>query len=159
MKRDLKIITALIFMIIFPFTFAAGQEKKSEQRIKIVIADDKGEDVVLDTLITGKPLNDSIILKNGQTIYIANEESDKGQGSTVSKKYIITTSDENGPDSGKEINKEITVISTDSGTKDQDSERTKYVIARDGMVITIEGSDYAKVRELTKEIEKTLDKK
>jgi hypothetical protein len=149
MKRDLKIITALIFMIIFPFTFAAGQEKKSEQRIKIVIADDKGEDVVLD----------SIILKNGQTIYIANEESDKGQGSTVSKKYIITTSDENGPDSGKEINKEITVISTDSGTKDQDSERTKYVIARDGMVITIEGSDYAKVRELTKEIEKTLDKK
>ena len=26
----------------------------------------EGQDVILDTLITGKPLSDSIVLKNGQ---------------------------------------------------------------------------------------------
>ena len=33
-----------------------------------------GSDVILDTLITGKPLSDSIVLKNGNTIYLAHEE-------------------------------------------------------------------------------------
>ncbi|HUX55412.1 MAG TPA: hypothetical protein VMV77_00440 [Bacteroidales bacterium] len=34
---------------------------------------------------------------------------------------------------------------------------TKYVISRDGMVITIEGDDYDKVKELAKEIEGKID--
>lgn len=159
MKSEIKIITAIFFVIILPFTFAAGQEKKCEQRIKIVIADDKGQDVVLDTIITGKPVNDSIILKNGQTMYMVNKGSDNGPGAMECKKYIITTSSENGGYSKEEISKEITIISSDSDKKDQDSERTKYVIARDGVVITIEGSDYDKVKELTREIEKSLDGK
>ncbi len=40
-----------------------------------------------------------------------------------------------------------------------DSERTKYVISRDGIVITVEGSDYTKVKEVIEDIEKTLDTK
>jgi len=47
----------------------------------------------------------------------------------------------------------------DSGTKETDSEKTKYVIARDGIRITVEGSDYDKVKDVIKDIEKTLDSK
>jgi len=40
-----------------------------------------------------------------------------------------------------------------------DTERTKYVIKRDGMVISVEGDDYNRVKELIKDIESTLDTK
>ena len=48
-----------------------------------------------------------------------------------------------------------------SGSKediDNDStvEKTRFVIAKDGMVVTIEGKDEAKVKELAKEIESKL---
>ena len=68
----------MVFLI--PFAIASGQEKKSEQRIKIVIAEDGGSKVILDTLITGNPLSDSIVLKNGNTIYLAKEDSDNAPG-------------------------------------------------------------------------------
>ena len=174
MKRTISIITTSFLVFLIPFAFVAGQEKKTEQRIKIIVAEDGGSDVILDTLITGNPVNDSIVLKNGKTIYLANTGSDETPGT---KKYIITTDESDGSDNGNQINKEITIISSDSDihcakgnerkysytieseTKDTDSERTKYVIDRDGIVITVEGSDYARVKELTKEIEKTLDSK
>jgi hypothetical protein len=190
MKRIGKSITTILLIILIPFTIAAGQEKKSEQRIKIVIADEGGTDVVLDTLINGKPLSDSIVLKNGKTVYLAQEGSDNVQGGSGIKKFTVTTTSADGSDSGKEINKSVTIISSDSdvseamgkgnckhagcgssGTartytytiqsdsKDSDTEKTKYVITRDGVVITVEGGDYEKVKDLTKEIEKTLDSK
>ncbi|MBK8881845.1 MAG: hypothetical protein IPN67_05510 [Bacteroidales bacterium] len=158
MKREIRILSAVFFVIMFHFTFAAGQDGKSEQRIKIVIADNRGDDIVLDTLITGKPLNDSIVLKNGHTIILAHEGEDSAPGNRECKKYIVTTSSE-GDDSDRQINKEITIISSDSDKIGQDSEKTRYVIARDGVVITIEGSDYDKVKKITKEIEKSFDKK
>ena len=43
--------------------------------------------------------------------------------------------------------------------KESDGERTKYIISKDGMVISVEGNDYAKVKELVKEIENILDVK
>ena len=189
MKRINRVLAATFLIILIPFAIAAGQEKKSEQRIKIVIADEGGTDVVLDTLITGNPLNDSIVLKNGKTVYLAQEGGDKTPGGTGAKKYIVTASSDDG-DSGREITRNITVISSDSDTsegmenpeckhtgcgssetartftytvksdsKDSDSEKTKYVISRDGVVITVEGSDYDKVKDIIKEIEKTLDSK
>jgi hypothetical protein len=185
MKNTNRIFAASLLLLLIPFTFASGQEKKNEQRIKIVIAEDNGSKVVLDTLITGNPANDSIVLKNGNTIYLAKDDNDSGEGFT--RKYIVTSSSE--PDNGKKvIKKEITVISTDSdetdepgnnnhpskkcetivssgkysscsgsATRDSNSEKTKYVINRDGVVITVEGSDYARVKEIIKDIEKTLD--
>jgi ABC-type Na+ efflux pump permease subunit len=121
MNRIKNILIAAFLIALIPFVIASGQEKKSEQKIKIVIADDGGSKVILDTLITGDPLSDSIVLKNGSTIYLAHDDSEESDN--------------------------------------KDSERTKYVINRDGVKITVEGSDYAKVKELTKEIEKTLDTK
>jgi hypothetical protein len=186
MKKISTIIRAFCLAIFIPFSIASGQEKKNEQKIKIVIADEGGSKVILDTLITGNPLSDSIVLKNGNTIYLAREGSDDSPGC---KKYIVTTTIPDGGDNKKQINKEVTIIASDdmhgengnytvkhvnsasSGNektysytittddKVSDSERTKYTIDRDGVKITVEGSDYEKVKALTKEIEKALDAK
>ena len=43
-----------------------------------------------------------------------------------------------------------------SDEKDNQMEMTKYVIAKDGMVISIEGNDEAKVKDLIKDIEAKL---
>jgi len=188
MKRFKSIIPASFLLLLMPCAIVAGQEKKSEQKIKIVIADNGGKEVVLDTLITGSAISDSIVLKNGRTIYLAEGEGNSAPGQHVEKKYIITSSGSDGNGSGKEVRKEITVVSSDSeitgdngqmtwtqagsgsggagktyaytvtsDDKPANSESTKYVINRDGVVITVEGSDYARVKELIREIEKTLD--
>jgi hypothetical protein len=154
MKREIKIITAVCFMILLPSAFALGQEKKVEKRVKIVVDGDKGQEVILDTLIIGKPLSDSIVLNNGQTIILTHEENDDADGTMEPKKYLIMTSVNDDVKPDKQINKKVTIISSD-----QDPEKTKYVIDRDGLMITVEGSDYNKVKELTKEIEKFLNKK
>lgn len=186
MKSIHRIITASILVLLIPFAFAAGQEKKNEQRIKIVIAEDDGSKVVIDTLIKGNTAIDSIVLKNGKTIYLANEGNDTG--GAVTKKYIVTTTSSDQGDGKKEMKKEITIISSDSDVLNEpgndnihqakcetlvsagkysyssdtdtgasNSEKTKYVINRNGVVITVEGSDYARVKEIIKDIEKTLD--
>lgn len=157
MKTTKSIIAAAFLIFLIPFALVSGQEKKNEQRIKIVVAEDGGSKVVLDTLITGNSPNDSIVLKNGKTIFLSREENDN-PGDQVTKKYIITSSPD-GSDTKKEVRKEVTIITSDADNKEENSEKTKYVISRNGVLITVEGSDYAKVRETIKEIEKTLDSK
>jgi hypothetical protein len=190
MKRIQSFIAASFLIFLIPFAIASGQEKKTEQRIKIVVDGNGGPDVILDTLITGKPLSDSILLKNGQTIYLAHEGSDDAVNGSESKQYIITSTVSDGGDNKKQVNKEITIISSDadiagangmtkskhtgcgtggteksytytieSQNKETESEKTKYVISRDGIRITVEGSDYDKVKDVIKDIEKTLDSK
>jgi hypothetical protein len=188
MKRINRIFAASIVTILIPFAITAGQDMKNEQRIKIVIAEDDGSKVILDTLITGKSVSDSIVLKDGHTIYLAKEGSDGAPGTGGSTKYIITSASPAGNDDRRQVNKEITIISSDSDMANQkgmdkakqvnceslvnekkytytiesentdaDSEIAKYVISRDGVVITVEGSDYTKVKEIIKDIEKTLE--
>ena len=189
MKRIKSLIAASFLVFLISFSIVSGQDKKSEQRIKIVVANDHGSDVILDTLITGKPLSDSILLKNGKTIYLAHEEMDDAAGSSEPKKYIITSTVSDGGDKKQQINKKVLIIHSgsdmegakwtennktgcgsedsgetytytiDSGNKAPDSEITKYVISRDGIRITVEGSDYDKVKDVIKDIENTLDSK
>jgi hypothetical protein len=190
MKRIKSFIAASILLILIPFAIASGQEKKTEQRIKIVVADGGGSDVILDTLITGQPSGDSITLKNGKTIYLAHEGIEDANGGPEAKKYIITSTVSDGGDNKKNVNKEVTIISSDSDlaeadgmakcrhistvaagsgktytytidsqNNESDSEKTRYVISRDGIRITVEGSDYDKVKDVIKNIEKTLDSK
>jgi len=190
MERINRIIRATFSVIIIPFAVVAAQDKVNEQRIKIVLAEDNGSKVILDTLITGNSVNDSIVLKNGNTIYLEKTASEDITGTPGCKKYIITASLPDGNETRRQINKEITIISSDSdivdekgknkskqanceslanemkysytvesGNMDADSEKAKYVISRDGIVITVEGSDYAKVKEIIKDIEKSLDAK
>jgi hypothetical protein len=183
-KRIINFHAIIFVLLTVPVAIATGQDKKTEQRIKIVFAGDDGRNVVLDTLITGSQRCDSIILKDGNTLYLAELPSDSmaaGKG----MKYIVTTTSTGQKEGKKEITRKITVISSDSDKEDisvdgkcgnmtwvpavsgnkytftenenKDTESTKYVISRDGISVTVEGSDYAKVKEIVNKIENTLD--
>jgi hypothetical protein len=232
MKRIVKIVLSLILIFMISAGIIIAQEKKTEQRVKVVVIDKSGTKVQIDTLIKGTGLADSIKLKDGEVIYITNHaststvKSGKGEkGETI----VMVTSDDKGEkvekgDKGeKKIVKEITIISGDSASvrkigDDKDvivvkgykidmegkdgnvtswstssgnskgekhiylhdekgegkegnltynvevttdekggtSERMKYVIAKDGMVVSVEGDDEAKVKDMVKEIEAKL---
>jgi len=224
MKRIMKIVFFALIICSIPIAALNAQEKKNEQRIKIVVADKSGTKTEFDTLLKDSPMPDSIKLKNGKVIYIGkhcamagtiahakghcdhmfvtvssdNERKDKivkevtviacdsteilkdcdkeevivikggkhiieGKGGDV----MFWSSDETGPkgkriiyinegeaglkDGEKTFN--IEVKTDDSGNK---VEKTKYVLAKDGMVISIEGIDEAKVNDLAKDIESKL---
>ncbi len=51
------------------------------------------------------------------------------------------------------------IMHMDSEEGKKEFEKTKYIIKKDGMVITVEGDDYNKVKEIVEEIESTLDSK
>jgi len=187
MKNLITLTIWISILLLASFTPSGGQEKKSDQRIKIVIADDDGSQTVLDTVIAGTMKHDTIMLSNGNRLYFEGEDNDSGPGKRM-KVYTVTTTSQ-GNDDKKEIRKEITVIRSDSdeneaagsrqegnirggskvsggnysytfrGDENKDSEKTKYAINRDGMVVTVEGSDYEKVKELVREIESYLDRK
>ena len=196
MKRIIKNLLLILMVGSVPISVAFGQEKKTEQKVKIVVADKSGTKTVIDTTFTASSKPDSIILKNGEVIYLAHPE----KGLTISKsakgpeKVTITVTDDNegekkneerviimsGDDTrwtaastgeGKKviIVKDGKVIKSDEGETfdirvDKDNlesndDVTKYVIAKDGMVISVEGKDEAKVKELIKVIEGKLDVK
>jgi hypothetical protein len=68
------------------------------------------------------------------------------------KVYVITKtkSVENDSD-GKKVK-----IITESGDKETETGATKYIIAKDGIVVTVESDNAAKAKELIKEIENKL---
>ncbi len=213
----------LFFIIFLPFSLASGQGKKNEEKIKIVIADKSGTNVVIDTTFTCGNKLDSIKLKDGTIVYIGKHPGDEPLKG--SKKIYIKSPD---AANSKKVIREVTVISSDSdklatldektgenvfvyshsGDKstgldksykvithvgkdggksdikyiyvnddkeagqnsnekfdilinedefDHDTDNTKHVIAKNGIVVTIEGSDEAKINELVKQIEKNLD--
>lgn len=222
MKRT-RIILPLLFITLLPFSFVSGQEKKNEEKIKIVIADKSGTNVVIDTTFTSDNKLDSLKLKDGTVVYIGKDPYEESlQGNK--RIYIKSPDGKN----AKKVTREVTVISSDSdelpaidekigdnvvvynhsgdkndghgksykvitrvgkdGEKsdvkyiyfnddkeagqtidekfdirlnedefDHDTDNTKHVIAKNGVVVTIEGSDEAKINELVKEIEKSLD--
>jgi hypothetical protein len=180
MKRIVTIGLALLVVLLIPAGLLTAQEKKSEQHIKIVVADKSGTSVVIDTLINGHISTDSIKLKNGEIIVFAKhdgagkvkfitEEGEKGEGGKVitwssssstsstsgdskSMKYIYISDDK---DSGKSGEKTYDVRVTED-EKDSNMEKTKYVIAKDGIVVSIEGNDESKVKDLIKDVESKL---
>jgi hypothetical protein len=173
MKRILKIISSALFFCIIPFSLAMGQGKKSEQKIKIVIDDGSGTKVVIDTLIKDGQMTDSLKLKDGKVVYIGNSVDKAGSIQHGGNEHVFVTVSADG-NATKKVVKEITIVSSDSANwkkeggetfeytvksdnKESKVEKTKYVIAKDGMVITVEGNDDTKVKELINEIESKLD--
>lgn len=202
----------------------SAQEKKNEQKIKIIVSGDSGTKVVIDTLIKDGKMNDSIKLKDGKVIYIGHADNTgivshksspdhvwvtvsdddkesvrvtKSMTIVASDSAIITKSDEGGKvmilssndDSGESGNTQYRVISSDSRGKgikgekiiyindgksadkhmvksfdvrsefdENDSEEysTRSIVAKDGIVVTVEGNDEAKVKELVKEIQEKM---
>lgn len=135
--RRMKTIISILFISFLPLSLALGQEKKNEQKVKIVIADKSGTKVVIDTTFTGTGTMDSIIMKGGNVIYIGKNDTDL----------------EGKP--GKQIN---VIAHVDKGDYefDNDLNETKIVIAKNGITVSIEGNDEVKVQELAREIEQKL---
>lgn len=196
MKRIIKNLLLILMVGSVPISMALGQEKKTEHKVKIVVADKSGTITIIDTTFTAGSKPDSIILKNGEVIYLAHPE----KGLTISKSVkgpekvtVIVTDDNEGEKKNEErviimsgddakwtaastgegekviIVKDGKVIKSDEGETfdirvdkdnlESDDDVTKYVIAKDGMVISVEGKDEAKVKELIKVIEGKLDVK
>jgi len=167
MKR-MKTIMSVLFISILPLSLALGQEKKNEQKVKVIIADKSGTKVVIDTTFAEDAEVDSIILKEGNVIYIGKDdsESDKKPGKQI---RVIAHVDENGGNNEQHyvyvnsdkvvghIGDEKIAITVNDDDFDSDLDRTKYVIAKNGITVSIEGDDEEKVKELAQEIEKKLD--
>jgi hypothetical protein len=229
MKRMYKYFLLSILASAIPLTASIGQEKKNEQKIKVIINDGSGEKTVLDTTFTGGKMPEKIMLKDGPVIYLdgkgmAMKHISAGEG--TGKVFVTVSSDDDGK---KEIEKKVIVVRCDSvnisakpgekhvvvydaskasgkaggtvviksdghmeememdddndeekviiirdgkviensgektfhisvetGDNDTDVEKTKYVIAKNGFVVTVEGNDEAKAKELIKEIESKL---
>jgi hypothetical protein len=229
MKRVVKTGLALFLALLIPSGIIIAQDKKNEQKIKIVVTDKSGTTVELDTIIKGDTPVESIKLKNGEVFYLSKhgsggtvkhiegsdgeisvtvttdskgEKGEKGEKSDVKHVTIISSDPadihENGEGgdviilkSGTHLTEEsagktFTITSSESGSKDikyiyinedkdtgkggektvgvkvttnentKDVEMTKYVIAKDGMVVTIEGNDEAKVKEMIRDVESKL---
>ena len=120
--------------------------KKTQKKI-IVVSDDsakviEGGDVII--VKAGKNLKDG---KGGNVVtWSATEGDSKGS------KYIYINEDKNTGEKGEKTI-EVKVTTDDNDNK---VEMTKYVIAKDGMVVTVEGNDEAKVKEIIKEVESKL---
>jgi hypothetical protein len=227
MKSIARILSTVSVIFLLPLSIVVGQEKKTEQKIKIIVDDGSGKKVVLDTLFSDGQIRDSITLKDGKTIFIGHLEKNEDIADNENNEHVYVNVSDDGRETRKVV-KRITVVSSDSsgaatrgdnddiyvfdesetiegtpglqekhfswmdsddnGSGDKvivindkkilkhrdgetirykirsedgrsDSERTKYVITKNGMVITVEGSDYDKVKNLVKEIEGKLDAK
>lgn len=217
----------LLIVLTLPLALVSGQDIQTERKIKIVVADEKGNKTIIDTTFTGEPGNNAITLKDGKVVFIGDgEELEHFNISDVDGKMVVTMTTDGKSD--QKIEKTITVTSSDSaewtaseqeGTKtysfssasgepkkhviiahageentewespdgkqrvivsvsksvdsdnnkvmvqvpsngnkyyDNNTNSTKLVVAKDGMVITIEGEDEAKVKDLMKLIESNL---
>ena len=226
MEKILKIISSALIVGLMPFSILVGQDKKSEQKIKIIVDDGSGTTVVVDTIIKDGKEMKSITLKDGNVIFIGDTGDKAGLLTDEGGKKVIVKVSSDGEESKEEV-REITILKSDSATwtaegnskifvftdtksaedktgEDQaviqrsekdgngkgekviiirdgsvlekngeesftytitsesdksDFEMTKYVIRKDGMVISIEGSDYEKVKEIADEIESKIDSK
>jgi hypothetical protein len=126
-----------------------NEGKKIVKKLRIIAGDSS-------KIIKGDGDEDIIVVKEGKHIV-------EGKGGDV----MVWSSDKTGSKGGNVIyineGKEdlkngekifnVQVTTDDSGNE---VEKTKYVLAKDGMVISIEGNDEAKVKDLVKDIESKM---
>ncbi len=186
MKRISKNLLLALIILSVPFAMASGQdkEKKSERKIKIVVDEGSGEKTVLDTVIIGTSMVKTIELKDGKIIYIGKPETgykfktdggkvivsvkvdEDGETQEEENIYIVSATDNHTEwvsDDGKVVKKSI--IMKKDGNKsfniimesdDDDSDETKYIIAKDGVVVTVESDDEEKAKEIIEFRKQTL---
>jgi len=176
MKRFFRIVFAASVILMISFSVVLGQDKKSEQKIKIIVNDGSGTRIVIDTVIYSNTKPDSIKLKDGEVICLKHPGDDRDdvisysnskEGKCGGKYKVMTMSSKVNSDKGetiyvnkgkaadKEIDKTFDVYVSDSDSEST-VEKTRYVFAKDGMVVTVEGKDEAKTKELAMEIENKL---
>jgi hypothetical protein len=141
--------SVLLMAGLLPLCMAFGQEKKNEQKIKVIIDDGSGVKTLIDTIYVisragSSPDKKVIIASAGDAV--SHMESTGGEKVIIVKDGRVTSS--NG-------NESYTV--TVSSDIDSKTDVTKYVIAKDGIVVTVEGNDEAKAREILEMIQSKLD--
>lgn len=106
---------------------------------------------------------------HSENIYVFKSSSPHGEN-TESHQNTMTWTENDGKKAGKRVivinDGEAThteeheiIMHMDSEEGKKDFEKTKYIIKKDGMVISVEGDDYNKVKEIVEEIESTLESK
>jgi hypothetical protein len=219
MRRKITPAMFSLMLLILPFTLVSAQEKKNEQKIKVVIDDGSGKKVLIDTVFNNRISADSIVTKDGTVIFMkhpgdrefvmhhqgkdgdgkfekftvissdsaafkteadgrnvyfySNSGQGEGNGKTENRRYrVITSQSDNDGKDGETIyikkgkasdmdgNRTFDVLVTDD-YKDSKVEKSRIIIARDGMVVTIEGNDEKKTQELADRIKDQMgvDKK
>ena len=203
MKRTLKLAFAAMLISMVSVAAVNGQEKenKNEKQIKIIVSDNSGTKVIIDTLIAGdqkvKTVGSKVIVFSGDTDtheHMAHMESKEGpvfitvesDGKGGADKVMTWTIADSAVVHKEGDSKVMTWTSVDSGSQDKkiiyisqgdvvlkdgekkynievrtdeagkSAEKSTYVIAKDGMVVTIEGEDETKVKELAGTIESKL---
>lgn len=184
MKRIVTIALTLVLAVLIPTGIISGQDKKNEKTIKIIVVDKDGTKVEIDTVMKGengeKMIMKHVTVTDSDSEHLQYISEDEGEGGNVviirsgthqteepAGKTITWSSSEGhsgdvsyiyinrGNDTVKVGEKSYNVkVITDE--KDNNVEKTKYVIAKDGMVVTVEGNDEAKVKEMIGEIESKL---
>jgi len=157
-------------VFIFSFltlSFASGQEKKNEDKVKVVIADKSGTKVIKDTVITWVGESDTINMKSGKVIIISDESGDSHGKCKQVKVIAHVDKDGKGSDQqyvyinkGKETDHsgdETFDIMVSDDEFDNGLDKTRYVISKNGITVSVEGEDEILIKELIKEIEKKLD--
>jgi hypothetical protein len=216
MEKISKSLLLLLLVVTVPFMMTSGQDKKSEKKVKIIVADKDGAKTIIDTTLAGDSTPDSIALKDGKVIYFETPGSvttsiktEEGKGNiyvtsivdddgteTVDKEVIIMSGDDGewtitrpagnkqhvyvqsgAAGKNEKTEKHVVVKSsvsndavwedkdgktfhvTVSSNDDTDTDMTKYVIAKDGVVVTVESNDEARAKDIIKVIEDKLDVK
>jgi hypothetical protein len=118
-------------------------DKKTQKKV-IIVSDDtekvlEGGDVII--VRAGKHMKEG---KDGNAVTWSSTGGDP-KGS----KYIYINEDKNTGEKGEKTI-EVKVTTDDNNNT---VEKTKYIIAKDGMVVTVEGNDEAKAKEIIKEVE------
>jgi peroxiredoxin len=185
MKRMLSILTASVVILLFIQVKLDAQEGKNEKKIKIIIDDGAGKKVIIDTLLTDDSDIETIKTADGKIIWISRDNPDQKKDEKGSEHVTVTvTSDDKvqnreGDDNiavwtetgdSSDVEKVIVVKKVHGADKnieksydvmittDDDStvEKARYIIAKDGMVVTVEGEDEKKASGLMKVIEEYL---
>jgi len=190
MKRIINLSLVIILGMV-TISAASAQEKKSENRIKVVIDDGSGSKTMIDTVFTDD-MPEKLKLEDGNYVYIkkgdgdiielpevkgskkiivtVNSESDNDQESSQEKSIVVHSGDgavwHSAGSSNVVVIKDGKVIKTDDGKRisismsagsEKETEATRIVIAKDGMVISVESEDEKKAEDLMKVIREHLE--
>jgi len=184
MKRIMILFSAVIAISLLIPPDLTGQDIKTEKKIKIIIDDKDGEKVVIDTIVSGDNDVKTLTLDGGRIIIISedgknhehggekhvtvtvNSDDEAASEQIVTSDVSVWTTKDDGdgekvvvvkkvPGSDSHVEKKTMVFVTSDGNESS-VEKSRFVVAKDGIVVTVEGEDEEKTKELMKIIEEHL---
>lgn len=187
MKKNVILLSAALAISLIVLPNLSGQEIKTEKKIKIIIDDESGKKVVIDTLLSGDSDIETIKLDDGKMILITGSENNHDKNTAKHVTVMVKSDEESGEKvkhneeetnvtvfsstdkaegnkvivvkkgSGEDLHAEKNIdVFVTSDTEESSIDKSRFVVAKDGMVVTVEGEDEEKAKELMKVIEEHL---